>query len=215
MTLELRDVGLMLNGMPLIRPFSLAVAAGEIVTLMGASGSGKSSLLAWLGGDLPPAITGTGEVRLAGRLLTTEPPERRGLGRLFQDDLLFPHMSVGENLLFGIPALPGPERIRRMQQGLADCGLAGFADRAPQSLSGGQRARVALMRALLAEPAALLLDEPFSKLDRPLRAAMRAFTFEHIRARGIPALLVTHDPEDVPPRGRVLTISANGTLQDA
>jgi putative thiamine transport system ATP-binding protein len=100
-----------------------------------------------------------------------------------------------------------------MAQALQDCGLEGYAARPPHSLSGGQRARVALMRALLAEPAALLLDEPFSKLDRPLRAAMRSFTFEHIGRRRIPAILVTHDREDAPPGGRVFTIGDDGMVQ--
>ncbi|MBL8790723.1 MAG: ATP-binding cassette domain-containing protein [Rhizobiales bacterium] len=213
--LSLRHIGLVLNGKPLVRPFSLDVAPGEVVTLMGASGSGKSSLLAFIAGDLPPAMTGQGDVVLNRTRLNPLPPERRGLGRLFQDDYLFPHMTVGENLLFAVADLPRAERLQRMEQALTDCGLEGFAPRPPHSLSGGQRSRVALMRALLAEPAAILLDEPFSKLDRPLRASMRSFTFEHIRNRGIPALLVSHDPEDVPPGGRVLEILEDGSLKNA
>ena len=134
------------------------------------------------------------------------------MGRLFQDDLLFPHMTVGENLLFAIPRAPRAERQARMRQALKDAGLDGFADRPPHTLSGGQRARVSLMRTLLAQPAAVLLDEPFSKLDRSLRTTIRAFTFEHIRARNIPALLVTHDPEDVPAGGRVFEITAAGDV---
>lgn len=212
MMLSLRHIGLTLNRQPLIRPFSLDIAAGEVVTLMGASGSGKSSLLSFIGGDLPPAITGQGEVMLNRKPLHNRAPEQRGLGRLFQDDYLFPHMSVGENLLFAIPPALRDERLGRMEQALKDCGLVGFAARPPHSLSGGQRSRVALMRALLAEPAAILLDEPFSKLDRPLRAALRTFTFDHIRSRNIPALLVTHDRDDVPEGGRVFEISEDGTL---
>ena len=210
--LSLRHIGITLNGQPLIKPFSLDVAAGETVTLMGASGSGKSSLLAFIAGDLPRAMQGQGDVMLNRTALNRLPPERRGLGRLFQDDYLFPHMTVGENLLFAIPAGPREERQQLMAQALQDCGLDGFAARPPHSLSGGQRARVALMRALLAKPAAILLDEPFSKLDRPLRASIRAFTFAHISNRRIPALLVTHDREDVPPGGRVLEILEDGTL---
>lgn len=213
--LSLRHIGLLLNGQPLIRPFSLDVSPGETLTLMGPSGSGKSSLLALIGGDLPRAMTGQGDVLLNLVPLVRLPPERRGVGRLFQDDYLFPHMTVGENLLFAIPAGPREERVQRMAQALKDCGLEGFAARPPHSLSGGQRARVALMRALLAEPAALLLDEPFSKLDRPLRAAMRSFTFEHIGKRRIPAILVTHDREDAPPGGRVFAIGEDGTLRHA
>lgn len=211
--LALHDIAITLaDGTPLFRPFSLDVAAGETVTLMGPSGSGKSSLLSFIGGDLTSAMTATGRVTLNGTDILPLPPERRRIARLFQDDLLFPHMTVGENLLFAIPKAPQPERHAKMQQALADAGLEGFANRPPHTLSGGQRARVALMRALLAEPQALLLDEPFGKLDRDLRATIRSFTFDHIRARAIPALLVTHDPEDVPPGGRVLEIKAMGEI---
>jgi putative thiamine transport system ATP-binding protein len=211
--LTLRNVGIASPQAVLIKPFSLAVAQGEIVTVMGPSGSGKSSLLAYIGGDLPVALAGQGDVLLDGKALNTLPPERRRIGRLFQDDLLFPHMTVGENLLFAIRRAPRAERHRRMLKALTDAGLEGFADRPPHTLSGGQRARVALMRTLLAEPAAILLDEPFSKLDRDLRAAIRAFTFEHVRTRMIPVILVSHDREDAPPGGRIFEIAAGGELR--
>ncbi len=109
----------------------------------------------------------------------------------------FPHLSVGGNVAFGLPRhTRGAARLAAVEQALADAGLEGFADRDPATLSGGQRTRVALMRALLAEPEALLLDEPFSRLDASLRADIRAFTFAQIHARGIPALMVTHDEQD-------------------
>lgn len=174
------------------------VAPGEILTVMGPSGSGKSTLLAAITGTLDPAFRVEGRVRLDGRDVTDLPTQARGVGLLMQDHLLFPHLSVGGNLLFGLPrAVRGrAERRARVEAALAEAGLAGFADRDPATLSGGQRARVALLRTLLAEPRALLLDEPFSRLDADRRDRIRAWVFERARARGLPVVLVTHDAED-------------------
>jgi putative thiamine transport system ATP-binding protein len=196
--LVLEGVRLSLAGQSLFAPLELDLAPGEVVTLMGPSGSGKSSLLAWLCGTLDPAFRAEGRVWLDGREITALAPERRRVGILFQDDLLFPHLSVAENLAFGLPArLRGRQaRMARIEAALAEADLAGFASRDPATLSGGQRARVALMRTLLAEPRTLLLDEPFSKLDAALRQRFRAYVFEHARAAGLPTLLVTHDPAD-------------------
>lgn len=210
--LVLDDTSLSLAGKVLLQPFSLVIAAGEVVTLMGASGSGKSSLLSFIGGDLAEPFSASGTITLDGADISHLPPERRNIGRLFQDDLLFPHMTVGENLLFAIPKMPQAERVAMMRTALQRAELEGFENRPPHTLSGGQRSRVALMRALLAKPAALLLDEPFSKLDRTLRASVRDYTFAHIRARNVPALLVTHDPEDVPRGGRLFEISDDGAV---
>ncbi len=212
--LTLRDVSLSLGGKVLLKPFSLDVAAGDIVTVMGPSGSGKSSLLTFIGGDLVDALQGSGDVLLDGQSLLHKPPETRRIGRLFQDDLLFPHMTVGENLLFAVPTMPRSERLAMVATALERAELQGFAGRPPHTLSGGQRQRVALMRALLAKPAAILLDEPFSKLDKALRGQMRDYVFSHIKARAIPALMVTHDRDDAPRGGRVLEISIDGALHD-
>jgi putative thiamine transport system ATP-binding protein len=134
-------------------------------------------------------------------------PEARRVGIQFQDDLLFPHLSVGGNLAFGLGARVRGREARRkcVEAALAEADLAGFADRDPATLSGGQRARVALMRTLLAEPRALLLDEPFNKLDAQLRDDVRRFVFDHARERELPVLLVTHDEADARAAGgRVL-----------
>lgn len=176
---------------------SLSVPPGQVLTVMGASGSGKSSLLAGLIGALPPGFTLQGRVLLNGRDVSPLPTAARRIGLLFQDDVLFPHLSVGQNLAFGLA--PGGSRASRravVAEALAQAGLAGFADRDPATLSGGQRARAALLRALLARPAALLLDEPFSRLDAVLRDQIRSFVFAQTRARGLPVILVTHDPAD-------------------
>jgi putative thiamine transport system ATP-binding protein len=201
--LELDAVTIALHGRRLIGPLSLSVEPGTIVTVMGPSGCGKSSLLAFLCGTLDPAFAATGRILLERRDIGSLPPERRRLGILFQDDLLFPHMTVGENLAFGLPAsLRGRAARRvRVEAALAEAGLAGFADRDPATLSGGQRARAALMRTLLSEPRALLLDEPFSRLDTALKERLRRFVFDHARALGLPTLLVTHDPADAQAAG--------------
>ena len=213
MTLQLVNLSLSLGGEILIAPFSLTVNAGEIVTLMGPSGCGKSSLLSAIAGDLAAPLVFGGDVRLEGQSVTNVPPEQRRIGRLFQDDLLFPHLTVGENLLFGMPRGKKAERNANMLSALHDIGLEGFELRPPQSLSGGQRQRVSLMRSLLAEPQCMLLDEPFNKLDMQLRSQIRSTTFELLRQRGTPTVLVTHDLADAPQGGHVLKIE-NGYVKD-
>jgi putative thiamine transport system ATP-binding protein len=198
MSLVIDDLEIALAGRSLVTAPRLEVAAGEVLTVMGPSGSGKSTLLAWLSGALDPAFTARGRVLLDGQDVSRLMPARRRIGLLFQDDLLFPHLSVAENLAFGLPAEVRSRAARRarIDQALEEAELAGFGPRDPATLSGGQRARVALLRTLLAEPRALLLDEPFSKLDVALRGRMRGFVFERVRRLRIPVLLVTHDPAD-------------------
>ncbi len=202
-SLVLRGVEISLAERRLIGPLNLSVAPGEIVTLMGPSGCGKSSLLGYLCGTLDPAFRGAGQVMLGADEISTLLPERRRVGILFQDDLLFPHLSVADNLAFGLPAsVRGrPARRARIEAALIEADLEGFADRDPATLSGGQRARIALLRTLLSAPRALLLDEPFSKLDARLRDRVRRFVFEHARRNALPSLLVTHDPADAQAAG--------------
>ncbi len=209
--LELAGVRIALGDRELIPPLDLTVAPGEVVTIMGPSGAGKSTLLAFLAGFLDPAFTAAGVARIAGTTLTDLPPERRGIGILFQDDLLFPHLSVGDNIAFGLRGTVRGRAARRaaVEQALERADLAGYAGRDPATLSGGQRARVALMRTLVAAPRALLLDEPFGKLDARLRDDVRRFVFRHARAEGLPTLLVTHDAADASAAGgRILAVAA-------
>ncbi|MCU0856634.1 MAG: ATP-binding cassette domain-containing protein [Rhodobacteraceae bacterium] len=200
--LHLQGVTLSLQGRRLLS-IDRRVAPGEVLTVMGPSGSGKSALLAAITGTLPPAFAMTGRILLDGHDITTLPTEARHVGILFQDELLFPHLSVGGNLAFGLPAaVKGrAERRRQIEAALADVGLAGFADRDPATLSGGQRARVALMRMLLSAPRALLLDEAFSKLDADLRDQVRTLVFGIARDRDLPVLQVTHDAADAEAAG--------------
>lgn len=206
-SLELRQVTILREAAPLFEPLSLVVRTGRPVTIMGPSGAGKSSLLAWLTGMLPDGLAGSGDVLLDDRSILGQPPNRRRLGILFQDDLLFPHMSVGENLGFALPSgKPGRDRRERIAAALEQAELAGFMDRDPATLSGGQRARVALLRILLSEPKALLLDEPFSRLDLSLRDRFRSLVFQS--ARHLPILLVSHDPADAPENGEIVQLQA-------
>lgn len=196
--LVLEEVTIRIDGKTLFEDFHLAVKPGDVTTLMGPSGCGKSSLLSLICGTLEPMFEASGTIRLDDRKIGALPPERRRVGILFQDDLLFPHLSVGENLAFALPADIRPKRLRlqRVEEALVEAGLDGFADRDPSGLSGGQRARVALMRTLLAAPRCLLLDEPFGKLDQDLRERVRRFVFDHAREAGLPTLLVTHEAAD-------------------
>lgn len=191
-----------LNGKTLVA-LDTTLGPGEVLTVMGPSGAGKSTLLAALIGQLPPAFRMSGRIILNGRDITALPTEARRMGLLFQDDVLFPHLSVGGNLAFGLPAhiRNRAARMDRVRAALADIGLAGFETRDPTTLSGGQRARVALMRMLLSEPEALLLDEAFSKLDMGLRAQIRSLVFDTARARGLPVVQVTHDRADAEAAG--------------
>ena len=196
-SLELKNVTLALRGRVLLS-LDCVVAPGEILTIMGPSGSGKSTLLAYIGGFLDPAFTASGQVQLAGADITHLPANQRHAGFLFQDPLLFAHMSVGGNLMFALPdSFKGKaERRAKALSSLSAMGLGDCFDRDPARLSGGQKARVALARTLISEPRALLLDEPFSKLDVGLRSEIRNLVFSHARSRALPVILVTHDPDD-------------------
>ncbi|MAY31490.1 MAG: ABC transporter ATP-binding protein [Rhodovulum sp.] len=197
--LELRDLHITINGAPLVT-VNTTVAPGQVVTIMGPSGVGKSTILAAITGSLAPAFRFSGQVLLNGTDVTRLPPPARRIGILFQEELLFPHLSVGANLAFGLRR-GAKDRRAVIDAALNDIGLPGVADRDPATLSGGQKARVALMRMLLSDPQALLLDEAFSKLDTDLRAQMRDLVFTHARARDLPVLMVTHDHEDAAAAG--------------
>jgi putative thiamine transport system ATP-binding protein len=197
MTLSIHVRALHTVSAALIENLSIHVPGGAIHTLMGGSGSGKSSLLAAICGTLAPGLVFDGSVELNGQALDALPTQARRVAILFQDDLLFAHMTVRENLLFATPAGPQAARETAVRQALTDVEMQAHLHANPATLSGGQRARISLTRALLAQPNALLLDEPFSKLDADLRVRMRALVFGMVAARGIPALLVSHDLADV------------------
>ena len=182
---------------PLATGLSFSVPKGQIKLLHGASGCGKSTLLALISGTPFAKVNWTGDIRLDGVDINALPAHRRRVGLMYQDALLFPHLTVGENLAFGlVPSIRGKARYTAIQDALAAASLDGFGQRDPASLSGGQAARIALMRALLAAPKALLMDEAFSSLDPALRRQFGQFVAAQIKLRQIPALLVSHDAAD-------------------
>ncbi|MEX0962920.1 MAG: ATP-binding cassette domain-containing protein [Pseudohongiellaceae bacterium] len=200
--LQLRDVIISLQGKRLV-DINQRVAAGEILTVMGPSGSGKSTLLAYIAGFISPAFQASGAVLIDGADITTRPAELRQIGLLLQDPLLFPHLSIGGNLRFALPK-ESSNKSELIQQGLDEIGLSGFEERDPGTLSGGQQSRVALLRLLLSAPRAVLLDEPFAKLDTELRQVIRNLVFDKLRSSGLPTILVTHDQADAEAAGGVI-----------
>ena len=197
--LDLKDVRLLLTGKQLLE-IDCSVGPGEILTVMGPSGSGKSSLLAYIAGFLAPVFESSGSVLVNGVDICSLAAENRRIGLLFQDPLLFPHLSVAGNLRFAMLS-NAKQKSQAISEGLNDIGLAGFDDRDPGTLSGGQASRIALLRLLLSGPNAVLLDEPFSKLDTQLREETRTLVFDKLRASGLPTILVTHDQADAEQAG--------------
>lgn len=185
------------------------VNGGEILTIMGPSGSGKSSLLNWLTGTLPSSFKANGEVWLNGQNIDNTPPHLRHIGVLYQDALLFSHLTVAGNIAFAMPKGNKKQRLEKIEHALEQVGLKDMGNRHPDNLSGGQQARVALLRMLLSEPKAILLDEPFSKLDTQLRVDTRELVFSQIRDHKLPAIMVTHDHSDTDAaNGKLITLSA-------
>jgi putative thiamine transport system ATP-binding protein len=194
------------NGDALFSEFNLTVEPGEIVTLMGPSGCGKSTLLDAIAGHLSSEFNYSGSITLSEQRLDSMPAHKRQVGILFQDDLLFPHLTVWENLAFALPdSIKGTRRKEQALQALKNISLSKLAESFPDQISGGQRARIALTRMLLAQPKVALLDEPYSKLDKELREQFRAWVVAQLKAANIPALMVTHDDEDVPADSRCIT----------
>jgi len=201
------------GGYPAVDDLSLTVARGEIVALVGPSGCGKTTTLRLVAGFERPDA---GEIHIAGTLVADAarafvPPERRHVGVVFQDFALFPHLTVGANVGFGLPA--GAQRMPRVRQMLDLVGLADVADRYPHQLSGGQQQRVAVARALAPAPALLLFDEPFSNLDADLREQVRAVVQTALRATATTALFVTHDQEEALELGDRVGVMTRGRIE--
>lgn len=196
----------------LIDALDVTVEPGECVTVLGPSGSGKSALLGYIAGTLGPGLRVRGRVSIDGEDIRALAPAKRGIGMMFQDDLLFPQLSIGGNLLFAlVPSVRG-RAVRReaVERALREIGLDGCAELRPDELSAHERAQVSLMRTLLAQPRVLLLDAPFGRLDAALKDGMRRFVFEHARRRGLPVLLAMRERADAEAvGGRVVMIAAD------
>ncbi|MDO6566112.1 ATP-binding cassette domain-containing protein [Alteromonas sp. 1_MG-2023] len=175
------------------------IKPGEVLSIMGPSGSGKSTLLNTIAGQLTAPFSMTGSIYINDKCINDMPAHKRGVGVLYQDPLLFEHMTVGQNIAFALPssALNKAQREQRVSEMLAEVGLSDLQHRPVQTLSGGQQARIALLRTLAAAPSVVLLDEPFSKLDATTKTQMRTWVFGQLKVRGLPTLLVTHDNDDV------------------
>ena len=193
---EFKGVAKSYDGRTLVvEDLDLSIRTGEFVTLLGPSGSGKTTILMMLAGFQVPTA---GEILLDGRPVHDLPPRRRGIGMVFQNYALFPHMTVGANLAFPLEVrgMDAAERGKRVERALRLVRLEGFADRRPGQLSGGQQQRVAIARALVFEPTLVLMDEPLGALDRSLREEMQYEIRRIHRTLGVTVVYVTHDQQE-------------------
>ena len=210
--LQVEKVSCRYNGQNVLEQLSLTVADNEIVCLLGASGCGKTTLLKTVAGLLPLA---EGSIRLGDTLLdgpgVTVSPERRHIGMIFQDYALFPHLTVAENIGFGLTRVPRDSRQQQIEEALTLVNLQGLGDRYPHQLSGGQQQRVAIARALVQQPRMLLLDEPSSMMD----PATEARLIDNLRSiKGVTMLLVTHRMAMLPLVDRLVVLDQGRVVMD-
>ncbi len=213
-SVEIRGLGKRFGETLAVDAVSLDIRRGEFFSLLGPSGCGKTTLLRMIGGfELPTS----GTLRIDGADMTSTPPYRRPVNMVFQHYALFPHLSVAENVAFGLRYrdLDGPARDRRVRETLALVQLAGFEKRRPHQLSGGQRQRVALARALALEPRVLLLDEPLGALDQKLRKEVQVQLKQLQRELGITFVFVTHDQEEALTMSDRIAVMSRGRVEQA
>jgi len=211
--LQLQNIACRYQGQTIFSDLSLHINEGTIACLLGPSGCGKTTVLRTIAGFEPLSA---GEIRINGELIATPAyslsPDKRGLGMVFQDYALFPHMTLNDNIGFGLRHLPRQQRQQLIDEMLETVGMHGLGERYPHELSGGQQQRVALARALAAAPRLLLLDEPFSNLDIDLRERLGQDIREILKQRGITTLLVTHDQHEAFALGDIIGIMNNGRI---
>ena len=210
---EFKGVGKSYDGRTMVvRDLDLQIQSGEFVTLLGPSGSGKTTILMMLAGFETPSC---GEITLAGRPIQDLPPRRRGIGMVFQNYALFPHMTVGANLSFPLEVrgMDRRERAERVERALALVRLEGMEDRRPGQLSGGQQQRVAIARALVFEPGLVLMDEPLGALDRSLREEMQYEIRRIHQTLGVTVVYVTHDQQEAMVMSDRIAVLRDGVVE--
>lgn len=210
--LSIRSVAKTYGPVSALADASLDLAEGEFLTLLGPSGSGKSTLLMIVAGLIQPTA---GEVWIGGKLSTFEPPNKRDIGVVFQNYALFPHLSVRENVAYGLRArgVRRAEIMPRVEAALDAVQMQAFAERLPRALSGGQQQRVSLARAVVTEPSVLLLDEPFAALDRSLRLDLQLEIRRLQRQLALTAVMVTHDQDEAMSMADRVAVLSGGTLE--
>ncbi|SMX44644.1 ABC transporter ATP-binding protein [Maliponia aquimaris] len=210
--LEIRDITRTYDGKPVVDHVSLAIHPGNVTCLLGPSGCGKSTTLRIIAGV---EMQDSGTIHVDGKLICDTvfrvPPEKRSIGLMFQDFALFPHLTVGENVAFGLKG-PGIDKKVRAKDYLERVGLQRYIDDFPHKLSGGEQQRVALARALAPRPRIMLMDEPFSGLDNRLRDGIRDETLELLKEEGTSVLLVTHEPEEAMRMADEIALMRNGHI---
>ncbi len=211
--LSFHGVDVEISGRPILRGLDLSIAPGEVVCLLGESGSGKSTILRTAAGIQPVRA---GEVRVNQTVVSSrtihQPPQKRGIGMMFQDFALFPHMSVLQNVSFGLDRMGRKQALAQARAALARVGLADRESDFPHMLSGGQQQRLALARAFAPRPGILMLDEPFSSLDSRLRESVRAETMAILRETRATTIIVTHDPEEAMLLGDRIALIRDGRV---
>ncbi len=212
MHVVISDVDKVFGGTRVLKGCTLGLERGEVVSLLGPSGCGKTTLLRCLAGFLVPE---RGEIRIDGTDVTLVPPNRRRVGLVFQSYALFPHLSVFDNVAYGLTVRRCPRReiAERVREALALVALEGFAERFPAQLSGGQQQRVALARAFILEPEILLLDEPFNALDAKLRGTMQVELRKLVKRLGMTSIFVTHDQTEALTLSDRVAVMRDGIIQ--
>ncbi len=206
--LQVVDLDVVIDGKRILENVSLEVADGETVAVLGPSGSGKSTLLRAIAGLVEPA---TGDIRWDGKSIVGVPTHERGFGLMFQGYALFPHMTVADNVGFGL-RMTGRQDPEAVEAALAAVGLEGFGSRQVESLSGGEQQRVALARTLAPGPALVMLDEPLGALDRNLRQKLVTDTREVLEGEEVTAIVVTHDRDEAVALSDRLALMREGTI---